>query len=122
MPKVAGKSIVLPRAQIASILAQLDVLTYMGVPTVQLVLENNLAVWIAEGSDGRFHQEEVINFEGDKIVMFYNPNTLAGAIKTRKAENMTFEVTGSLAPTFLRELDLPFESICVFAPLRPGYA
>ena len=122
LPRIAAKVIHLPRTNISSILDQLDVLTYMGVPTVQLVLENNLASWTAEGSDGRFHQEDDIVFEGDKIVMFYNPLTLAAAIKTRKAESMTFEVIGSLSPTVLRELGLPFESICVFAPLRPGNA
>lgn len=122
VPKTQGKCVTLPRAHLASILDQLDVLSYMGVPTVQLVLEANTATWTAEGQDGRFHQQDEIAFDSDKIVMFYNPLTLSGALKTRKAENLSFEVTGSLAPTVLRELDLPFESLCIFAPLRPGHA
>lgn len=122
IPKTPGKNIAITRDNFVSILAQLDVLSYMGVPTVQLVLENNLVSWTAEGSDGRFHQEDEIVFDGPKTVMFYNPLTLSAAIKTRKAENLTFEVTESLAPTVLRELDLPFESLCVFAPLRPSHA
>lgn len=122
LPKSTGTAIQISREHIVSVLAQLDVLTYMGVPTVKLVLENNLASWTAEGADGQFHQEDDIVFDGDRITMYYNPLTLAGAIKTRKSENMSFEVTGNLAPTVLREIDLPFESVCVFAPLRPGNA
>jgi DNA polymerase III sliding clamp (beta) subunit (PCNA family) len=122
IPKIPGNDIAIKRKELFNLLAQLNVIDFMGVPTLQLVLENNLATWTSQGQDGTFYQEDAVTWPHDKVVLYFNPKTLVASLKGLTAQDFSFEVVNGISATVVRESGTGFDSFCIVAPLRPGNA